>query len=688
MENSSDLSSRLSALSVDEAHSAGIRQPGGIPPTPPYANVHTPQRPAFTGYDGGGQFLYYASASVDPATYGAAASAHQAYSYTDLTATPIQSLGSPGGVAYDPYPTPPDNYTTHSPDTRASANQGQPGMTAFQQQIVAAAASARNQTIYRPPQLQPQIHQQVVAQNQVQHGYFAYDRAPYWTHQSPARENNRHRNNLGSPLSSGSPRRNSQHQQTQYALGDFAAHTTFAMQNPLSSGYATAANVQYTLGGTYPYSPSSHYPFTPRQSRRHSEDTGAARSQRLEEFRQRKGNRAELAEIYGSICEFAGDQHGSRFIQNKLESATADERAKVFEEIMPNAYQLMTDVFGNYVIQKLFEHGDQNQKAALAKKMEGHVLQLSMQMYGCRVMQKALEHVLVDQREKLIAELNGHIIECVKSANANHVIQRLISLDPPSSLTDAFVGHVHELSTHSFGCRVLQKAFEVLPPEKIRPLLNEMHSCSPKLMVDQFGNYVVQSVITNTPGREYDRDKVVNEIKTRVFELSRHKFASNVVEKALKFSRAEDRRVLIAEMIGDKAEGAENRIATLLRDSYGNFPVQTALAEADPDQRDKLLAIIVPLMPNLRHTPCGRRLEAKITDYEQKGIIPSLSNSITTSSANSPDLSTVNSDSEGSGKRDTAVPSYSTKSFKPSTGRRVVSSTDSLDEAQVVTLLA
>lgn len=114
-------------------------------------------------------------------------------------------------------------------------------------------------------------------------------------------------------------------------------------------------------------------------------------------------------------------------------------------------------------------------------------------------------------------------------------------------------------------------------------------------------DYVVQSVIANTPGREYDRDKVVNEIKTRVFErewhrgdvalifpVSRHKFASNVVEKALKFSRAEDRRVLIAEMIGDKAEGAENRIATLLRDSYGNFPVQTALAEADPDQRDKV----------------------------------------------------------------------------------------------------
>jgi len=62
----------------------------------------------------------------------------------------------------------------------------------------------------------------------------------------------------------------------------------------------------------------------------------------------------------------------------------------MFNEILPNAYQIMTDVFGNYVTQKMFEIGDQKQKAALAKKMNGSVLKLSMQMYGCRV--SDLEH--------------------------------------------------------------------------------------------------------------------------------------------------------------------------------------------------------------------------------------------------------------------------------------------------------
>ena len=88
------------------------------------------------------------------------------------------------------------------------------------------------------------------------------------------------------------------------------------------------------------------------------------------------------------MVEFSGDQHGSRFIQQKLETANSDEKEQLFREIQPNALQLMTDVFGNYVIQKLFEHGNQVQKRVLAEQMKNHVMELSMQMYGCRVVQK------------------------------------------------------------------------------------------------------------------------------------------------------------------------------------------------------------------------------------------------------------------------------------------------------------
>lgn len=114
------------------------------------------------------------------------------------------------------------------------------------------------------------------------------------------------------------------------------------------------------------------------------------RSVLLEEFRasNRSNKRWELKDIFGHVVEFSGDQHGSRFIQEKLQSANSDEKDQVFHEIKSNALQLMKDVFGNYVIQKFFEHGSQVQKTILAREMKGRVLELSVQMYACRVVQK------------------------------------------------------------------------------------------------------------------------------------------------------------------------------------------------------------------------------------------------------------------------------------------------------------
>jgi mRNA-binding protein PUF3 len=129
----------------------------------------------------------------------------------------------------------------------------------------------------------------------------------------------------------------------------------------------------------------------PKGPREHShQQPESVMSKCLYEFKQnsKTNRRYELKDIYDYIVEFSGDQHGSRFIQQKLETANSDEKERVFRELQGDSLQLMQDVFGNYVIQKFFEHGDQTQKRTLANRMKGNVVRLSMQMYGCRVVQK------------------------------------------------------------------------------------------------------------------------------------------------------------------------------------------------------------------------------------------------------------------------------------------------------------
>lgn len=77
----------------------------------------------------------------------------------------------------------------------------------------------------------------------------------------------------------------------------------------------------------------------------------------------------QLRDLTNHIVEFSQDQHGSRFIQQKLERASTPEKQLVFSEILAASYGLMTDVFGNYVIQKFFEFGTPEQKSTLAQKV-------------------------------------------------------------------------------------------------------------------------------------------------------------------------------------------------------------------------------------------------------------------------------------------------------------------------------
>lgn len=65
----------------------------------------------------------------------------------------------------------------------------------------------------------------------------------------------------------------------------------------------------------------------------------------------------------------------------------------------------------------------------------------------------------------------------------------MIERVPPERLdfVKSFRGNVYDLSTHPYGCRVLQRCFEHLPEEQTRPLLDELHKYAIHLMQDQFG---------------------------------------------------------------------------------------------------------------------------------------------------------------------------------------------------------
>lgn len=80
-------------------------------------------------------------------------------------------------------------------------------------------------------------------------------------------------------------------------------------------------------------------------------------------------------------------------------------------------------------------------------------------------------------------------------------------------------------------------------------------------------NYVVQYVLEY--GKQHDRALVIAKLRGQMLHMSRHKFASNVCEKALLTADAESRRALIQEVMISKQDGV-SPIATMMKDQYAS----------------------------------------------------------------------------------------------------------------------
>ncbi|XP_042391229.1 pumilio homolog 2-like isoform X1 [Zingiber officinale] len=335
-------------------------------------------------------------------------------------------------------------------------------------------------------------------------------------------------------------------------------------------------------------------------------------SSSLLEFKSNKTRLFELSDIVGHAVEFSKDHLGSRFIQQKLETASIEDKNLIFPEIISSAHTLMTDVFGNYVIQKFFEHGTEIQRKQLAIQLIGYVLRFSLQMYGCRVIQKALEVVDIEQKVQMVLELNGHVMKCVRDQNGNHVIQKCIECIPQENIQfiiEAFFGHVVALSTHPYGCRVIQRVLEHCNDQEVQSIMMEeiMESVC-NLAQDQYGNYVIQHVLQY--GKPEERTDIISKLAGQIVKMSQQKYASNVVEKCLTFGTPKERQILINEILGSTDENEP--LQAMMKDQFGNYVVQKVLETCDDKNRELILQRIKVHQNGLKRYTYGKHIVARV----------------------------------------------------------------------------
>lgn len=90
-------------------------------------------------------------------------------------------------------------------------------------------------------------------------------------------------------------------------------------------------------------------------------------------------------------------------------------------------------------------------------------------------------------------------------------------------------------------------------------------------MQDQYGNYVIQYVLEK--GSPNDKSAIIVGIYGQVLHLSKHKFASNVVEKCITNAHEHEIHHIATECLAPRNDGATG-IQSMLRHEYANYVLQ------------------------------------------------------------------------------------------------------------------
>ncbi|GAA5859486.1 hypothetical protein JCM8547_006845 [Rhodosporidiobolus lusitaniae] len=315
-----------------------------------------------------------------------------------------------------------------------------------------------------------------------------------------------------------------------------------------------------------------------------------------------------LEDLQGDMLPLCKDQFGCRYLQKKLEDGNPEHRDMIFNEIFPHFAELMTDPFANYLAQRLLEHATDEQRDALIESISGELVSISLNMHGTRAVQKMIDYLSTQRQvQSLILALNLNVVTLIKDLNGNHVIQKCLNALPPEDnqfIYNAVATHCIEVATHRHGCCVLQRCIDHASESQRIQLVTEITYNSLTLVQDAFGNYVVQYVLDLNDNRFIEA--IVRQFLGNVSALSAQKFSSNVVEKCIRVADATGRRAIIDELL------VKQRLERLLRDSFANYVVQTALDYAEPAQRAQLIETIRPILPMIRNTPYGKRIQSKI----------------------------------------------------------------------------
>ena len=219
--------------------------------------------------------------------------------------------------------------------------------------------------------------------------------------------------------------------------------------------------------------------------------------------------RLDNIEIAKQAHNLAKDQSGCRFLQKKIEEETQFALSCIYPVILDHLLDTVNDQFGNYLIQKFFEYLSPQEIHKFLSLIGPSFAPIGINQYGTRVLQKIIDFLPndIDNLNLFKSFITPNTVLFSNDVNGCHIIQKILTtkLFDNSFIYHQLDLHIEHIANHKNGCCFLQKCTEKLTGMELERILNAIDKKAKILIIDQYGNYVIQHVMKiNSAQRNYN----------------------------------------------------------------------------------------------------------------------------------------------------------------------------------------
>ncbi|KIL69515.1 hypothetical protein M378DRAFT_7372 [Amanita muscaria Koide BX008] len=173
-----------------------------------------------------------------------------------------------------------------------------------------------------------------------------------------------------------------------------------------------------------------------------------------------------------------------------------------------------------------------------------------------RELRKRLDsgNMSVDEIDQVASDfMDGEIVDLASDWLGNTVVQKLFekcSASPRLSMLERIAPHLATIGIHKNGTWAAQKVIEcVNTPEEVSLIVQNLRPYAPPLLLDQFGNYVIQCCLRfGAPVNDFIFDAIVD----RMWEIAQGRFGARSMRACLESPRitsSQQRRIATAVIL-------------------------------------------------------------------------------------------------------------------------------------------